>query len=497
MSSQGGSRRRAGELAQPSCSLVGIGSLLLETQGSFAVVIHGDVDCINPFLKVFPHRLAPDVARMRLASDRFYTTGLLENEVIAGGGRQRLVSCIRTAVEEQSPRVVFVLGTCLSEMIGEDLEGGCAEAQAACGVPVMALRAGGLRLKTQAELLDRFGTLLASLDRVSFGGHLEARTGDVGNVQTGLAAGALGEALPPRQPGGEVQPSAGAGGIVLLGYPGLRPRERTEVDNLLAAAGGRLLAELPARSSLDAWSDLASADLVAVADPALWPELLALLTVRKVSWDDLPPPMGLLATRRFYGKLLERCPHGEAAMASLDAAELAARAELAVLSASPVTWPEGAAAGVQGDVSRRVGGLRVAYCIGSIKNYVAGQLAQEGLADLPVFAELGCDVEILIQERDDQAAHDRVCRNLAALGIELPYRNFNDPGVLSRALSSGGYDLAYCQDHLAGQVRQAGIAHVRSGALRPGFVGMVHNARTLEAALSSGFQGRYGRYLRR
>ncbi|MBM4355556.1 MAG: hypothetical protein FJ109_17505 [Deltaproteobacteria bacterium] len=476
MSKDGGSSRRAGELAQPSCSMVGLGSLLLETEGSFAVVIHGDADCINPFLKVFPHRLAPDVGRMRLSSDRFHVTGLTEPEVISGGGRERLLRCIETAVEQQAPEIVFVLGTCLAEMIGEDIQGICESAGSRLGLPVIPLRTGGLRLKTQAELLDRFGTLLASPPGTT--GHGEGNDAP-GGPGADAAASVPCNRLPT--PESEESQSAG-GGIVLLGYPALRPWEWDEVAGLVGAAGGRLAAELPARSSLAAWQRLTGADLVAIADPAFWPDLIALLERRNVPWVELPPPVGLQASHSFYDKLLSHCPRGGQAAQMLD--ELS-RSTRSFLDSLPATGGLG------------LSGLRVAYCIGSIKNYVAGQLAREGLGELPALLELGCDVEVLIQEREDQGARDRVRRNLDLLGVDLPFRNFNDPGVLGRELTAGKYRLAYCQDHLAGQARQAGLAHVRFGALRPGFVGMVHNARTLQAALSTGFQGRYGRYLRR
>ncbi len=452
--------------------MVGLGTLLLETQGSFAVVVHGDADCINPFLKVFPHRLAPDVGRVQLASDRFYSTGMAENEVISGGGRERLLACIRSAVAQQTPEIVFVLGTCLSEMIGEDIERVCALAQAECGVPVVPLRTGGLRLKTQPELLDRFGTLLASREETRAAASEDAVTSAVPSTATSAAERTL--------PGSATDGLSG--GVVLLGYPGLRPWERDEVARMLETAGGRLAAELPARSSLTAWSNLTAAGLVAVADPAFWPELLSLLERRKVPWLELAPPMGIEASQRFYSRLLEHCPDGNAARGALEREVAAAKERLESL----------------GKIGARpLKGLRVAYCIGSIKNYVAGQLAREGLGELPVFFELGCEVEVLIQEREDSAARERVQKNFDLLGVQLPFRNFNDPGVLGRELTAGGYQLAYCQDHLSGQVRQVGIAHVRFGALRPGFVGMEHNARTLQAALSTGFQGRYGRYLRR
>jgi hypothetical protein len=456
--------------------MVGLGTLLLETEGSFAVVIHGDADCINPFLKVFPHRLAPDVARMRLSSDRFHVTGLTEPEVISGGGRDRLLRCIETAAEQQAPEIVFVLGTCLAEMIGEDVQGICEQAEKTLGVPVVPLRTGGLRLKTQAELLDRFGTLLASARETT--GSL-GDSDDSGKPGTQAGVTGLRSGLHTVTTEG---PQAVGGGIVLLGYPALRPWERDEVAGLVSAAGGRLAAELPARSSLAAWRGLTSAELVAIADPAFWPDLIALLERRNVPWVELPPPVGLEASHNFYARLLSHCPRGEDSRGKLD--ELS-RSTRSFLDSLPVSGGLGLA------------GLRVAYCIGSIKNYVAGQLAREGLGELPALLELGCDVEVLIQEREDQDARDRVRKNLDLLGVDLPFRNFNDPGVLGRELVAGKYRLAYCQDHLAGQARRAGLAHVRFGALRPGFIGMVHNARTLQAALSTGFQGRYGRYLRR
>lgn len=434
-----GSKRRAGELAQPSCSLVGLGSLFAQTAGDFAVIVHGDPDCANPFLKVFPHRLVPDLEDVYLGTHRFYCSDLSEIDVAAGKGTQRLLECARVVLKQAKPARLFLIGTCLSEMVGEDLDIVAQEVEEAVGVPTIGLSAGGLRLKTQAQLLDRFGQLM---------------------LEPSLAAG----------------PSTGPG-VTMLGYAPLRRWEREEFQSLLNAMGAPLVAELPGRASEEQWAAGAKASLLVVSDSDAWPGVTDLLAGNGTKILESPPPVGAAAATRFFDSI-NKAVDGTGGHTD-QFAELWDRA--------------GASMAPQAD---RLRGRKVAYCIGSIKNYEAGQLALEGLGDIPAFVDLGMEVEVLVQERDDQQSHERVQRNLAALGIDLPYRNFNDPGVLGEALKAGDFDLAYCQDHLKGQAMQAGLPYVRFGAMRPGAAGMVTNSLILIGAISEGFQGRYGRYLR-
>jgi len=491
--------RRPGVLSQPTCSLVGLGTLLLGTPGDFVVLFHGDPDCVNPFLQVFPHRLAPDAADVYVGSNRFFHTGLREVDVVAGSGRDRLMAAVEAIVASLHPPTIFVIGTCLSEMIGEDLVEMAADASERFGVTVVGLPAGGLRLRTQPEVLDRFGTLMLrhGAPALPSSGHaaLAASTPSLPSQESAGPEALPGteSAVPEALPGTEsAVPEAQPGTVFvsLLGYPGLRPWERADLEAPLAAAGIQLAAELPGRASMDDWAragqsalgdkqPASRSALTVVADEALWPGVCGLLRDRGQTVLPLAAPVGLSATEVFVTTIAGHFGRGD-----LVREEIARRRERAARDLAAIAGP--------------LAGLHAAYCIGSNKNYVAGQLAREGLGDLPALIELGMKVEILVQERRDPESLRRVADNLAAVGVGgLPFATFNDPGVLGERLKSGSFALAVCQDHLKGQADRAGVRYVRMGALRPGFSGMVTNARTLLAAFQEGFQARYRRYMGR
>ena len=133
-----------------------------------ASIVHGPEGCAHQATSLFYSAM--------LANDRFdipevHSSGLLENEIIFGG-EEKLNDTIRDVIS-YGPSVVFVIGTCISETIGDDIESICMEEW---DVPVINLKTSGFlgnsfesgfsgALKGAAELIDPCGekTLSANI----------------------------------------------------------------------------------------------------------------------------------------------------------------------------------------------------------------------------------------------------------------------------------------------------------------------------------------------
>ncbi len=71
-----------------------------------------------------------------------FTTDITELDVIYGG-EKRLFKAIREVIERQDPAAVFVYQTCVTGMIGDDIEAVCQRAAAKFGKPVIPVNAPG------------------------------------------------------------------------------------------------------------------------------------------------------------------------------------------------------------------------------------------------------------------------------------------------------------------------------------------------------------------
>jgi nitrogenase molybdenum-cofactor synthesis protein NifE len=71
------------------------------------------------------------------------TTDLSEVDVIMGRSEKRLFHAIRQAIESWRPAAVFVYATCVTALIGDDLEAICKAAAERWGVPVVPIDAAG------------------------------------------------------------------------------------------------------------------------------------------------------------------------------------------------------------------------------------------------------------------------------------------------------------------------------------------------------------------
>jgi nitrogenase molybdenum-cofactor synthesis protein NifE len=71
------------------------------------------------------------------------TTDLTEQDVIMGRGEKRLFHSIKQAIDDYSPAAVFVYATCVTALIGDDMEAVCKAATERWGVPVVPVDCAG------------------------------------------------------------------------------------------------------------------------------------------------------------------------------------------------------------------------------------------------------------------------------------------------------------------------------------------------------------------
>lgn len=71
------------------------------------------------------------------------TTDLSEQDIVMGRSEKRLLHAIKQAIDSQAPAAVFVYATCVTAMIGDDLEAICKTAEKRWGVPVVPIDAAG------------------------------------------------------------------------------------------------------------------------------------------------------------------------------------------------------------------------------------------------------------------------------------------------------------------------------------------------------------------
>ena len=71
-----------------------------------------------------------------------FTTDLSENDIIFGG-EKKLYRAILEVQERYHPAAVFVYNTCVTALIGDDLEAVCQKASAKAGIPVVPINSPG------------------------------------------------------------------------------------------------------------------------------------------------------------------------------------------------------------------------------------------------------------------------------------------------------------------------------------------------------------------
>ena len=168
------------------------------------------------------------------------TSGIGTDDAVFGAA-ERLRACIRYAAEKYQLRAIFIAGSCVSGIIGDDMRAAAEEMEEELGLPVVAVPTGGF------------------LDDESFDGYLS-----VARVLTDRFM------QPPTR--------MRQGTVVFLGdYGGLYSAYVQELKRLLGGLELRLTAQFPTYTSLNEIQAVPEAELLIVLGSAMSDEKQALL----------------------------------------------------------------------------------------------------------------------------------------------------------------------------------------------------------------------------
>lgn len=112
--------------------------IVLQPITDVAHLIHGPLACEgNSWDNRHSASSGPDLYR------RSFTTDLSELDIVMGHGEKKLFKAIRAIVDSYAPPAVFVYSTCVTALIGDDLEAVCQRAAERFGLPVIPVNAPG------------------------------------------------------------------------------------------------------------------------------------------------------------------------------------------------------------------------------------------------------------------------------------------------------------------------------------------------------------------
>ncbi len=127
-----------------------------------AHLVHGPITCLGASWET---RLTHSRWPGRDLTQMGFTTGISSNEVIFGG-EEKLRQAIDYIVERYAPQAIFVYSTCVTAMIGDDIDAVCRQAEETHGLPMVPVHAPGFvgsknlgsRLAGEALLSHLIGT---------------------------------------------------------------------------------------------------------------------------------------------------------------------------------------------------------------------------------------------------------------------------------------------------------------------------------------------------
>lgn len=128
-----------------------------------AHVVHGPITCVGASWET---RLTRTSWPGRDMTQMGFTTGITSNDVVFGG-EEKLAKAIDYVMEHYAPEAVFVYSTCVTAMIGDDIDAVCRQARQKHGIPMVPVHAPGFvgsknlgsRLAGEAVLTHLIGTL--------------------------------------------------------------------------------------------------------------------------------------------------------------------------------------------------------------------------------------------------------------------------------------------------------------------------------------------------
>lgn len=440
-------RRKKGLLGQPCCTQSKMSWALMDVPGDFAVVIHGEFDCLN----CFHHHLG-------VSAHQFYSTRLSDLQITTGDTQRPLEHLLRLIVAERTPAAIIVLGTCPVEVIGDRFEVVAERVSKDTGTPILAMHTSGLKLTSLTDCQDWLFERLASLPQgepIDQGWVTAASevAMDVvlsdAPVSTARAEAlhARLAALPAPRPDGRR--------VNLLGLPDAHPEPLAVLGGLGVVANGFF----PHGASLDHWRSIGHAEAAYTVDASVFPQLSERLREgygQRVV--DVQLPIGVAATERFYATIADDLGLTDA----LEAAIAPVRA--------------GGAAAVEAARSE-IQGARLGMTIRMLNTYQVDRVVQMGLGDLEHLREVGFDVTLLVQGPLEEGPKFEA--SLRAAGVDVPCITFPGPFVLGDLLRDEGFDVAIVPDSSRNTARRVGIPMLAARSLQPWFAGVEANVGVL------------------
>ena len=119
------------------CALEGVATVIAGIKDA-AIVIHSPQGCAATVSSAF------DACEVDFTNRKIGCTRLFESDVIMGAS-EKLKSLIKEADVSFDCKVIFVVGTCAADIIGEDLEGICIEVSPKVKSTLIPIYAGGFR----------------------------------------------------------------------------------------------------------------------------------------------------------------------------------------------------------------------------------------------------------------------------------------------------------------------------------------------------------------
>ena len=136
-------KRRQGRLGQPCCTQSKMSWALIHMPGNFALVIHGEEDCLN----CFHHHTGRSASQV-------YSTRLTEYQITSGETQRPLRHLLHLIADQKKPEAIIVLGTCPVEVIGDRFETVVDQVAEETGIPMAALHTSGLKLTRLVDMQD-------------------------------------------------------------------------------------------------------------------------------------------------------------------------------------------------------------------------------------------------------------------------------------------------------------------------------------------------------
>ncbi|MDR3255614.1 MAG: hypothetical protein LBT31_08590 [Synergistaceae bacterium] len=120
-----------------------------------AVISHGPVGCAGCLHEfAFTYRVNGVHRGVKNPKQRhIFSTNMDENDTVYGGN-EKLALTIREAYARVRPNVIFIVTTCASGIIGDDVQGVSDEAEAELGIPVVPIFCEGFRSKIWTSGFD-------------------------------------------------------------------------------------------------------------------------------------------------------------------------------------------------------------------------------------------------------------------------------------------------------------------------------------------------------